>query len=151
VLPPGHIATALLLSRLTRADAPPAVLGVLTPDFIDKPLAWVLHVIPGGRYFAHSLTSTLLLSAVVGRLLGRRTAKGFAVGYLAHLAGDKTFGGHVPWLMPFKKYDTPREQKPILDLTWQEWTFEALSLLFVLAWARRARARASTEKMARPD
>ncbi len=151
MLPPGHIATALVASRLARADASPAVLGVLTPDFIDKPLAWVLHVIPGGRYFAHSLTAALLLSAVVGRLLGRRTAKGFAVGYLAHLAGDQPFGGHVPWLMPLKKYDTPRERRPTLDLTWQEWTFEVLSLLFVVAWARRARARASTADAARTD
>ena len=148
MLPPGHIATTLLLSRLARADAPPAVLGALTPDFIDKPLAWVLHVIPGGRYLAHSLTAALLLSAVLGRLLGWGTAKGFAVGYLAHLAGDQTFGGHVPWLMPLKKYDTPRERRPNLDLSWQEWTFEALSLLFILARARRAVAGAETKSQA---
>jgi membrane-bound metal-dependent hydrolase YbcI (DUF457 family) len=140
VLPPGHIATTLLLSRLARADTPPAVVGTLVPDFIDKPLAWVLHVIPGGRYLAHSLTAALLLSAVLGRLLGWGTAKGFAVGYVAHLLGDQSFGGQVPWLMPLLKYNMPHDRRPNLDLSWQEWTFEALSLLFIVARARRATA-----------
>ena len=138
MLPPGHIATALVLCRLARADEPPAVVGALAPDFIDKPLAWVLHVIPGSRYLAHTVAAALLLSAAVGLLLGRRTAAGFAVGYLGHLAGDQAFGGHVPWLMPFRKYNIPHDSLRDVRLSGWAWTFEALSLLLVAFWAKRA-------------
>lgn len=138
MLPPGHIATALVLGRLARTKEPPAVVGSLAPDLIDKPLAWVLHVIPGSRYLAHTLAAALLLSALVGVLLGRRTAAGFAVGYLGHLAGDQAFGGHVPWLMPFRKYNIPHDSLRDVRLGARAWTFEALSLLLVAAWARRA-------------
>jgi membrane-bound metal-dependent hydrolase YbcI (DUF457 family) len=127
-------------NRVARGDPTAALVGSLTPDFIDKPLAWVLHVIPGSRDRAHSLTAAFLLSAVVGRLCGRRAGLGFAVGYLAHLVADRPGGGHVPWFMPFRKYDTPRDRSPDLDLSWQAWTFEALSLLFLAAWGRRAMA-----------
>ena len=148
MLPPGHIATALVLGRLARADATPAVAGALAPDLIDKPLAWLLHVIPGGRYLAHSLTAALLLSLAVGRLFGRRAVAGFAVGYLGHLAGDRTGGGHVPWLMPFRRYETPPDRLRDMRLGWQAWTFEALSLLFVVAWSRRALAGADPKSQA---
>jgi hypothetical protein len=138
VLPPGHIATALVASRLARADAPAAVVGALAPDLIDKPLAWVLHVIPGGRYLGHSLAAAVVVSSAVGSLRGRRAGVGFAVGYLAHLVGDRPGGGHVPWLMPFVPYKTPRERRPDLRLGWRAWAFEVLSLLLIIAWARRA-------------
>ncbi len=148
MLPPGHIATALVLSRLARAEEPPAVVGSLTPDFIDKPLAWVLHVIPGSRYLAHTLAAALLLSSVVGLLLGRRTAAGFAVGYLGHLAGDQAFGGHVPWLMPFRKYDITQDSLRDVRLGGWAWAFEALSLLLVVAWSKRALSGAHSQEPA---
>lgn len=150
MLPPGHIATALVLSRLARADAPPAVVGALAPDFIDKPLAWVLHVIPGSRYLGHSLLALLLVWLAAGRLVGRRRANGFAVGYLAHLMGDQVVGGNIPWLMPLREYEMAHDRRPELDLTWREVTFEALSLLFVAAWAKRALGRANNGQPSEP-
>jgi membrane-bound metal-dependent hydrolase YbcI (DUF457 family) len=142
MLPPGHIATALVANRVARADPAAALIGSLAPDFIDKPLAWVFHVIPGSRYLGHSLTAVLVLSAAVGRLFGRRVGAGFAVGYLAHLVTDRPGGGHVPWFMPFRKYDTPRDRGPELNLGWQGWTFEALSLLLLVVWGRKAMSQA---------
>jgi hypothetical protein len=65
-------------------------LGALTPDLVDKPLAWYLQVLPNGRTFAHSLLVGVTL-VVLLRALGReqRAVTGaFSFGYLAHILGD---------------------------------------------------------------
>jgi membrane-bound metal-dependent hydrolase YbcI (DUF457 family) len=99
--PPGHVAVAYVClsvySRLSRREPPAGphlpwlVVGALAPDLVDKPLAWSLGVLPGGRTLAHSL-----LGAVVVVWLARRTSARlesqvglvFGVGYLSHLLGD---------------------------------------------------------------
>ena len=78
---------------------PPSTRGAIAvalasqlPDLVDKPLAWVLLVLPGGRSLGHSLLVGLPLVGVafaVGWALDSyRSSLAFAVGYLSHLAGD---------------------------------------------------------------
>lgn len=66
--------------------------GALLPDLIDKPLAWRFTVLPHGRTFAHSLVIGGVVLVVVGYVARRYGQQGafraFAIGYLAHLAGD---------------------------------------------------------------
>ena len=111
MLPLGHIASALIVNRLARVDAgvAPAVLGALVPDAIDKTLAWVLHVVPTGRHIGHTLFAAAVFSAVGAALFGREKGLAFGVAYISHLVGDRWHDGHVPWLMPLKRYDRERE------------------------------------------
>lgn len=73
-------------------DAAAVAAATLLPDVIDKPLGWWLAVLAGGRTFAHSLLTAvpaIALFALVGWFLhAHRSAIGFAIGYLSHLAGD---------------------------------------------------------------
>src|SRR6056297_3162505 len=75
----------------TRETALLAV-GALLPDLIDKPLAWQLGVLQGGRTLGHSIFTAVPLSAaavVVAARRGRpRLGLAFAAGYLLHLPGD---------------------------------------------------------------
>lgn len=107
MLPIGHIASTLLVSRLVRRDheLAPALLGALVPDAIDKTLAWVLQIVPSARHIGHTPLAAGALSTLAAALFGRRKATAFGVAYLVHLVGDRWGGGHVPWLMPFRKYD----------------------------------------------
>ena len=108
----GHIATALIVNRLAGVDegAAPAVLGALVPDAIDKTLAWVLNVVPAGRHIGHTPFAAVVLSTVAAALFGRRKALAFGAAYLSHLVGDRWDDGHVPWLMPLKRYDEEGER-----------------------------------------
>jgi len=69
--------------------------AALLPDLVDKPLAWQLSVLPGGRSLAHSLLFALPV-VVAALLLARRLAAtdaggAFAVGYLSHLPADSFY------------------------------------------------------------
>jgi hypothetical protein len=97
-----HLAVAYLLySACSRWlwGRPPTTRGTLVvafasqlPDLVDKPLAWLLFVLPGGRTLGHSLFVGLPLvgvAFVVGWVLDSyRGSIAFAVGLLSHLAGD---------------------------------------------------------------
>jgi hypothetical protein len=78
---------------------PPSATGTVVvafasqlPDLVDKPLAWVLFVLPGGRSLGHSLLVGLPLIGVafaIGWALDScRGSVAFAVGHLSHLLGD---------------------------------------------------------------
>lgn len=76
----------------SRAELLALAVGTQLPDLIDKPLAWALLVLPGGRSMAHSLVFAVPLVAL-GWLLARRwahpeVAGAFALGYASHLVGD---------------------------------------------------------------
>ncbi|APW96408.1 metal-dependent hydrolase [Halobiforma lacisalsi AJ5] len=100
--PWGHLAVAYLLYAgyaRRRLDSPPlavpalaVALGSQFPDLIDKPLAWSIGVLPGGRTLTHSLLVAAVLLPPVVRLAARLQRRGvgvaFAVGYLSHLAAD---------------------------------------------------------------
>lgn len=77
--PPGERATLTL------------VIATQFPDFVDKPLGWLLGVVPG-HSVAHSvfIAAPLILSGMI--LAGRYDRPGvgaaWAIGYLSHLLGD---------------------------------------------------------------
>ncbi len=100
--PWGHASVGYLLwSALTAREEnrPPTgaevvALGVGTqfPDIVDKPLAWMFHVLPSGRSLAHSLLTASVVIAVV-LLFARRyhqevLAVAFGVGYVSHSVSD---------------------------------------------------------------
>lgn len=102
--PSAHLAASLLLNEACHGDRASAAAGALVPDVIDKTLAWVLGVTPSGRYASHSLAAAGALTLATTLLAGRRKGASFGASYLCHLACDLWAGGHVPWLMPFKRY-----------------------------------------------
>ncbi|SEV90743.1 metal-dependent hydrolase [Halobacterium jilantaiense] len=97
-----HVAVGYLAysacSRLVWGE-PPSTRGALVvgvaavaPDLVDKPLAWILDVLPAGKSLAHSLFALLPLAAVATALGVRRGSlrgtAAFVVGWAGHLAGD---------------------------------------------------------------
>jgi len=130
--PWGHLAVGYLLYSLWRRrrgslPAYPEVVIVLFgtqfPDLVDKPLAWDLGVLPGGRTLAHSaITATLIIAVlylVVAPRIGRAPVFAFSLGYLSHLvadlpfgdlaAGNLTFTTYLAWpLLPPPPYDGPK-------------------------------------------
>lgn len=99
----GHIPLAYLAQRLFKTELVPTMSGALFPDVVDKSLCEVLHITPSGRMWAHTLLSFGLSTALVRIVAGKRTAFGWAVGYLSHFVGDVP--GPIPFLYPFKSYD----------------------------------------------
>ena len=80
------------------------------PDAIDKTLSWVLNVVPVSRHIGHTPFAAAALSTLAAALFGRRKGLAFGVAYLSHLLGDRWGDGHVPWLMPLKRYDEKGER-----------------------------------------
>lgn len=68
--------------------------GTQFPDLVDKPLAWVLGVLPGS-VFVHTLAVALPTIALIVLLAARfgdaETGIAFGVGYLSHIAGDMLY------------------------------------------------------------
>jgi membrane-bound metal-dependent hydrolase YbcI (DUF457 family) len=118
--PWGHLAvgyllyTAFVRMRAGRAPSGGAALAVAVgtqfPDLIDKPLAWWLGVLPGGRTLAHSVLTAVIVSALVYALARRfdstDLAVAFGVGYLSHpfadaflplLQGHTEYVAHLLW------------------------------------------------------
>jgi len=79
------------------AAAVGVVVGTLAPDVVDKSLAWVLPVLPGGRSLAHSALVAVPLAALAVVLARRRgeaqVGLAVAVGYLSHLPLDVLSAG----------------------------------------------------------
>lgn len=93
----GYVAYTLVVVAVRRrtlrgTEAIAAVVGTQVPDLIDKPLAWTLAVLPGGRSLGHSLFTWVLVSVlllVVARRLDRsHLAPAVAVGYLTGILTD---------------------------------------------------------------
>jgi hypothetical protein len=118
VYPSAHLAASLLLNEVYRGDRTSAAAGAIVPDLIDKTLAWLLGVTPSGRHAAHSLAGAGVLTLATARLAGPTRGASFGASYLCHLVGDLWGGGHVPWLLPFKRYGYS-EQRWNLGITWR--------------------------------
>ena len=133
MFPTAHVASALVFNRLTRLDAGvvPAVLGALAPDTMDKTLAWVFHVVPSARHIGHTPFTAVLLSIGVSAILGRSKGVAFGTAYIIHLVCDLWHAGHVPWLMPFKKYSR-RSQRWRVELSPEAALLEAIGAAVML-------------------
>lgn len=105
---PGHIASAYLASRATGADLRGALAASMFPDFVDKPIRWLLRLTPNDRIPAHTLLFWAATTILARLLAGPRLAKGWAVGYGAHLLGDEINAhlnpGRIYFWWPFRRY-----------------------------------------------
>lgn len=89
--------------RPDRRDVLVLALGTQFPDLVDKPLGWVLGVLPGGLTLGHSLLFALpMLALVLAATRGtslEHVGLAFAVGYSSHLPADVLYnwlvGGHL--------------------------------------------------------
>ena len=137
MLPTAHVASALLAQRVlpVEPDREAAIAGALLPDVIDKTLAWVLKVAPSGRHIGHTPIAALLISAGASAVFGRKRGVALGSAYAVHLVGDLWKGGHVPWLMPLRKYNL-RGQAWRADLSVQTLLLEAAGAA-VVVWLLR--------------
>jgi len=107
----GHIAISLLLADATDSDRTAAVAGNLTPDVLDKTGAWVLRIMPSGRFLAHGLPFFTVASLVAMRAMEPRKARGYILAYAGHLVSDLWAGSKVPWLAPFTKASRKKRER----------------------------------------
>jgi hypothetical protein len=134
--PLAHLAASLLLNEACRGDRASAAAGALAPDLTDKTLAWVLGVTPSGRFAAHSLAAAAAQTLVMVWLAGPRRGASFATSYLCHLVGDLWEGGHVPWLMPFRRYEYS-DQRWNPEVTWGTLSLELVGIVLLTRLATR--------------
>ena len=99
---PGHIALAILGHTVLDLDLPATLAATLLPDAVDKSLAQVAHITPGGRYAMHSLAGWATSVAIAWLLGGRKWGRAWAIGHFLHFLGDR---GGIPWWFPFKRYE----------------------------------------------
>lgn len=93
----GYVAYSLY-SRTAFGSSPTdraalvAAVATQFPDLVDKPLSWVVPLLPDGTTVGHSLFVAIPLSAAGYRFAARRgrpdVGAAFAIGYLSHLPGD---------------------------------------------------------------
>ncbi|HEY7271024.1 MAG TPA: metal-dependent hydrolase [Dehalococcoidia bacterium] len=128
----GHIAAGVALADAAGGDPGWAAAGAVLPDIVDKTGAWVLKVMPSGRWLAHGLPCFALAVAASRRALPAAAAKGFALGYASHLFGDLYAGGRVPIAAPFGR--RPKREDEKLGLGWLAVNLapEALGLAYLL-------------------
>jgi hypothetical protein len=136
VYPSAHLAASLLLNEVYRGNRASAAAGAIVPDLIDKTLAWLLGVTPSGRYAAHSLAGAGVLTLATAWLAGPTRGASFGASYLCHLVGDLWEGGHVPWLMPFRKY-AYSERRWNLGITWRAALLEFAGMVVLARLAAR--------------
>ncbi|MHB9286523.1 metal-dependent hydrolase [Halobacteriales archaeon Cl-PHB] len=95
----GYVGYSLLCRAFGKRPRtwPVLVLAVGTqfPDLVDKPLGWILGVLPSGQSLAHSVlvaVPVVTTLGFLGRWLGGRdAAAAFGVGYLSHLPADVVY------------------------------------------------------------
>lgn len=120
----GYLAYSLLV-RLHRGHPPRGrlaiaalALGTQFPDLVDKPLAWVFHVLPSGTSLAHSVFFAVPFVALIYGLawaLDRPWVGGaFGIGYLLHLPADvlyvALYGSQITWsVLLWPLYSTPAD------------------------------------------
>ncbi|MBM3187841.1 MAG: metal-dependent hydrolase [Chloroflexi bacterium] len=104
----GHVAAAAAAAKCTHTDMRGAMAAAMWPDLIDKPTRWLLRLTPNDRIPAHSLLGWVCSTLLAWHLGGRRFARGFAVGYGAHLLGDELNAylnpGRLYFWWPFQRY-----------------------------------------------
>jgi hypothetical protein len=105
---PGHVAAAYLATLACKTDRRATLSACMFADLVDKPLRWLLRRTPNDRIPAHTGLAWALTSAVVWWYAGGKAARGWAVGYGAHLACDEVNAhlnpGRIYFWWPFKRY-----------------------------------------------
>jgi len=108
VILPGHLAAAWISGSALGADLSGTFTAAMFPDIVDKPIRWILGITPNDRLPAHTLLGWLLTTIIAKSWCGDRFAKGWALGYGAHLACDRinaSFNpGRLYLLWPLRRY-----------------------------------------------
>ncbi|MBU0514446.1 MAG: metal-dependent hydrolase [Proteobacteria bacterium] len=146
MLLPGHIAAPYLLSRVFRwIDFRFALAGAVFPDLLDKPLAWIFHLTPHGRWIGHSLTGLAATTLIVWLIFRRRAplaVVSWLAGYGVHLILDA--GNFMPWFFPWVSYEWPK----YTGFRWQYFPITStaeiiLSIIaavwLIISWRRHSR------------
>ena len=138
MLPIAHIASALVVNRVAGLGSgmAPAVAGALLPDAIDKTLAWVLGIVPVARHVGHTPVAVAAFGLAGSALIGKRWGAAFASAYATHLVCDLWQHGHVPWLMPFKRYHV-RGERWSVGFDRSTLLLEAIGLAAIVVLARQ--------------
>jgi len=145
---PGHLAAAYMAGEALQVDRHGYWSAAMFPDYVDKPVRWLLGITPNDRIPAHSLTALALTALLARRLGGRRFASGWVVGYTSHLLCDelnaRISAGRVYWLWPWKRYVMHRGptglKSSLADFSKQALLIEvALTLLGAILWLGRPR------------
>ena len=99
----GHLGVSALQHRYLKADLVTVMIAGIAPDILDKTLCHLLHWLPSGRMFGHTLLGLTISSLIIGLIWGKHIGWSWAIGYFGHLLGD--IGYTVPWFYPFIHYD----------------------------------------------
>ena len=144
----GHLSAAYMVGEALHVDRRGYWAASMFPDFVDKPIRWLLALTPNDRIPAHSLTALATTTVVADRLVGGRFATGWVVGYTSHLLCDELNAqinaGKVYWFWPWKRYTLHRGptglKSSLADFSSQALLIElALTVLGLLIWVSRCR------------
>lgn len=120
----GYLLYSIAVRALGRRPTDTALLalavGTQFPDLVDKPLAWSLGVLPGGRTLAHSLLTFAVLAVAVHyatrRYGGRQAGGAFLFGTFVHVLTDGVYSAvalqftdltYLFWpVLPMPAYET---------------------------------------------
>lgn len=102
---PGHLASAIIASRLPGMHRPTALAASLFPDLFDKMLHWIFHATPSDRLWGHTawaMVGTTVIAWTLEKGLQKpNVGRSWLWGYAVHLAGDIT--APVPLLYPLSR------------------------------------------------
>ncbi len=105
---PGHVAAAILASKVSGTDLKANLAVSMFPDMIDKPVRWLFRLTPNDRIPAHTFLAWTLKSLVAYLLGGSCFARGWWVGYGSHLLCDELNAhlnpGRIYFWWPFRRY-----------------------------------------------
>lgn len=96
---PGHLAAALILSKLFGFELPFTLFATYFPDVFDKIVSYLSKRLETGRAFLHSLFGVFIISLLIWLIWGREWALAWALIHFFHLICDSH---PVPWLYPFR-------------------------------------------------
>ena len=143
---PGHVAAAGLAARLLKAEPRAALAASMFPDLVDKPVRWLFRRTPNDRIPAHTFLGWALTTALAALLFGRVAARGWCVGYAAHLACDEVNAhlnpGRIYFWWPIKHYQMHTGptglRSSLADFTPASLAVEAtITVVGALAWLSR--------------
>jgi hypothetical protein len=105
---PGHVAAAYLAGKLCKVERRGTLAAAMFPDLVDKPLRWVLRRTPNDRIPAHTGLAWALTTVAARQWGGVAFARGWLVGYGAHLVCDEVNAhlnpGRIYFWWPFRRY-----------------------------------------------
>ena len=105
---PGHVAAATLVSLVFETDLRVSLAVSMFPDLVDKPVRWLLNLVPNDRIPAHTALGWTLTTGMVRLVFGKGAARAWLVGYGSHLLCDEINAhlnpGRIYFWWPLRRY-----------------------------------------------